>query len=189
MTPLETTPMWLKACNSPISRLTQPSSNTMSSGPLPSNGWTNGTSRSSCVAEVLTDCDCSAPRTAAVSENVGISCRGSRRCVGWRAGASRSVAEVLAVLGSSSDGLDADTACERLTVYGANKLPAKEPRPAHVRRLAAARRSEVAVGGHWSRRQPPCCSRSTVSPPTGVSRYLPRCSSPAVRFWLLSLPA
>ena len=49
---------------------------------------------------------------------------------------SRSAAEVLAVLGSSGAGLDNDTARERLATYGANKLPAKKPRPALLRFLA-----------------------------------------------------
>jgi magnesium-transporting ATPase (P-type) len=49
---------------------------------------------------------------------------------------SRSAAEVLAVLGSSGDGLDSDTARHRLTTYGANKLPAKKPQPAVLRFLA-----------------------------------------------------
>lgn len=49
---------------------------------------------------------------------------------------SRSVAEVLAVLGSSPGGLDGDTARERLAVYGANKLPEKKPRPAVLRYFA-----------------------------------------------------
>ncbi|BBY17784.1 cation-translocating P-type ATPase [Mycolicibacterium litorale] len=49
---------------------------------------------------------------------------------------SHSAAEVLAVLDSSSDGLDGVTAQERLAVYGANKLPEKKPRPAILRFLA-----------------------------------------------------
>src|SRR5262245_14971901 len=49
---------------------------------------------------------------------------------------SRSIAEVLAVLGSSGDGLDNDTARERLATYGENKLPAKRPRPAILRFFA-----------------------------------------------------
>lgn len=46
---------------------------------------------------------------------------------------SRSAAEVLAILGSSGDGLDDDTARERLATYGANKLPVKKPQPAVLR--------------------------------------------------------
>jgi magnesium-transporting ATPase (P-type) len=46
---------------------------------------------------------------------------------------SRSAAEVLAILGSSGDGLDTDTARERLATYGANKLPVKKPRSAVLR--------------------------------------------------------
>jgi magnesium-transporting ATPase (P-type) len=49
---------------------------------------------------------------------------------------SRSIAEVLAVLGSSGEGLDNDTARERLAAYGANKLPAKGSRPAVLRFFA-----------------------------------------------------
>jgi len=136
--------------------------------------------------------NCTAPRTAAVSENVGISCRGSRRCVGWRAGASRSVAEVLAVLDSSSDGLDADTARERLTVYGANKLPAKEPRPAHVRRdgdwqkLDAQRWLSGGIGRGGSHL---AVHDQRFRPRRAFPATCHACSSQAVRFWLLSLPA
>ena len=49
---------------------------------------------------------------------------------------SRSAAEVLEVLGSSDDGLDADSARERLAAYGPNKLPEKRPRPAVLRFFA-----------------------------------------------------
>lgn len=49
---------------------------------------------------------------------------------------SRSAAEVLEVLDSSGDGLDGDSARERLAVYGPNKLPEKRPRPAILRFLA-----------------------------------------------------
>jgi magnesium-transporting ATPase (P-type) len=49
---------------------------------------------------------------------------------------SRSVAEVLAILGSSDEGLDDDAARERLATYGANKLPAKRPPPAVLRLVA-----------------------------------------------------
>ncbi|OCB14136.1 carbonate dehydratase [Mycolicibacterium porcinum] len=49
---------------------------------------------------------------------------------------SRSAAEVLEVLDSSGDGLDGDSARERLAVHGPNKLPEKRPRPAILRFLA-----------------------------------------------------
>ncbi|MHC9290859.1 cation-translocating P-type ATPase [Mycobacterium sp. LTG2003] len=49
---------------------------------------------------------------------------------------SRSVTEVLEVLGSSSDGLDTDSARDRLATYGPNKLPEKRPRPALLRFFA-----------------------------------------------------
>ncbi|OBK78490.1 HAD-IC family P-type ATPase [Mycobacterium sp. 1274761.0] len=48
---------------------------------------------------------------------------------------SRSGAEVLAVLGSSADGLDSATARERLAAHGPNKLPEKKPPPAVLRFL------------------------------------------------------
>jgi len=49
---------------------------------------------------------------------------------------SRSIAEIIAVLGSSNEGLDSETARERLTTYGANELPAKRSQPAILRFFA-----------------------------------------------------